>query len=140
MIKILFLCVNNGFLKGMGIPLGDPKRLADEPKTGKYTFGKGGAYEIVGNAVVLESFAYVMPGSIISHHSSVGFATIICSGVSIAGNTSIGSSCYIGIGATVSDHLTISNNVIVGSGSNVVSDLTIPGVYYGNPARWIRDV
>lgn len=94
----------------------------------------------IGSAVVLESFVHVMPSSTISHHSSVGFATIICSGVSIGGNTSIGSSCYIGIGVTISDHLTISNNVIVGSGSNVVSDLTIPGVYYGNPARWIRDV
>ena len=46
-------CRNNGFLKGMGIPLGDPKRLADEPKKGKYTFGKGGDYEIVGNVATL---------------------------------------------------------------------------------------
>ena len=40
---------NNGFLEGMGIPLGDPKLLADEPATGKYTGGKGGDYTIVGN-------------------------------------------------------------------------------------------
>jgi fructose transport system substrate-binding protein len=46
-------CRNNGFLKGMGIPLGDPKKLADEPKTGKYTSGKGGAYQIVGNVATL---------------------------------------------------------------------------------------
>ena len=46
-------CRDNGFLKGMGIPLGDPKKLADEPKTGKYTGGKGGAYQIVGNVATL---------------------------------------------------------------------------------------
>lgn len=46
-------CRNNGFLKGMGIPLGDPKKLADEPKTGRYTGGKGGSYEIVGNVATL---------------------------------------------------------------------------------------
>jgi fructose transport system substrate-binding protein len=46
-------CRDNGFLKGFGIPLGDPKKLADEPKTGKYTGGKGGAYQIVGNVATL---------------------------------------------------------------------------------------
>jgi len=46
-------CRDNGFLKGMGIPLGNPKILGDEPKTGKYTFGKGGDYEIVGNVATL---------------------------------------------------------------------------------------
>jgi fructose transport system substrate-binding protein len=41
---------DQGFLEGMGIPVGDPKKNGDEPKTGKYTGGKGGDYEIVGNA------------------------------------------------------------------------------------------
>jgi fructose transport system substrate-binding protein len=40
---------DNGFLKGMGIELGDPKKMGDEPQSGKYTGGKGGDYEIVGN-------------------------------------------------------------------------------------------
>lgn len=37
---------DNGFLEGMGIPVNDPNKMADEAKTGKYS---GGAYEIVGN-------------------------------------------------------------------------------------------
>jgi len=40
---------DQGFLEGMGIPVGDPKKNGDEPKTGKYTGGKGGDYEIIGN-------------------------------------------------------------------------------------------
>ncbi|MBI4941454.1 MAG: substrate-binding domain-containing protein [Actinobacteria bacterium] len=40
---------DQGFLEGMGIPVGDPKVNGDEPKSGKYTGGKGGDYVIVGN-------------------------------------------------------------------------------------------
>lgn len=40
---------DQGFLEGMGIGVGDPKKNGDEPKTGRYTGGKGGDYEIVGN-------------------------------------------------------------------------------------------
>ena len=37
---------DQGFLEGMGIGIGDPKKNGDEPKTGTYS---GGDYEIVGN-------------------------------------------------------------------------------------------
>jgi fructose transport system substrate-binding protein len=40
---------DQGFLKGLGVDLGDPKKNGDEAKTGKYTGGKGGDYTIVGN-------------------------------------------------------------------------------------------
>ena len=40
---------DQGFLTGMGIPVGDPKKNGDEAKTGNYTGGKGGSYEIVCN-------------------------------------------------------------------------------------------
>ena len=39
-------CRDNGFLKGMGIDVKDPKVMGDEAKTGKYS---GGDYVIVGN-------------------------------------------------------------------------------------------
>ena len=40
---------DNGFLSGMGIDIKDGKVMGDEAPTGKYTGGKGGDYEIVGN-------------------------------------------------------------------------------------------
>ncbi len=40
---------DQGFLQGMGIPLNDPNKNADEAKTGHYSGGRGGEYEIVGN-------------------------------------------------------------------------------------------
>jgi fructose transport system substrate-binding protein len=40
---------DQGFLTGLGINTADKKKNGDEAKTGKYTGGKGGDYEIVGN-------------------------------------------------------------------------------------------
>jgi len=40
---------NQGFLKGLGIDTADEKVNGDEAKSGKYTGGKGGDYEIAGN-------------------------------------------------------------------------------------------
>jgi fructose transport system substrate-binding protein len=49
--KIVSVDVNRdqGFLTGMGIDVGDKAKNGDEAKTGKYTGGKGGDYEIVCN-------------------------------------------------------------------------------------------
>jgi ABC-type sugar transport system substrate-binding protein len=40
---------DQGFLTGMGIDVKDPKKNGDEAKTGKYTGGTGGTYEIACN-------------------------------------------------------------------------------------------
>lgn len=37
---------DHGFLEGMGIPVGNPNLNGQEPKSGKYTGGKGGSYSI----------------------------------------------------------------------------------------------
>jgi fructose transport system substrate-binding protein len=44
---------DQGFLTGMGIDVKDKKKNGDEDKTGKYTGGKGGDYEIVCNEPTL---------------------------------------------------------------------------------------
>ena len=40
-------CRANGFLKGLGVTVPDPKDMNSAAKTGTYTTGKGGDYEIV---------------------------------------------------------------------------------------------
>lgn len=37
---------DHGFLKGMGIPVGNPNMNGGEPKSGKYSGGKGGSYKV----------------------------------------------------------------------------------------------
>ena len=39
-------CRDNGFLRGMGIDIGELTVIGDEPETGSYTTGSGGDYEI----------------------------------------------------------------------------------------------
>jgi fructose transport system substrate-binding protein len=39
-------CRDNGFLRGMGIEIGDLTVIGDEPESGSYTTGAGGEYEI----------------------------------------------------------------------------------------------
>ena len=46
-------CRDNGFLKGFGIDVNDPKIMGDEAKTGSYSGINSGKYEIVGNVATL---------------------------------------------------------------------------------------
>jgi acetyltransferase-like isoleucine patch superfamily enzyme len=51
--------------------------------------------------------------------------------------TSIGNSVSIGSNATILP-VTICDDVVIGAGSVVVRNITEPGVYAGNPARFIK--
>jgi acetyltransferase-like isoleucine patch superfamily enzyme len=51
--------------------------------------------------------------------------------------TRIGDRVYLGSGATLLP-VTICDDVVVGAGSVVTKDLNEPGIYAGNPARFLR--
>ena len=53
--------------------------------------------------------------------------------------TVVGNHVSIGSNATVLP-VSICNDVVIGAGSVVTKDITKPGVYAGNPARWLRAV
>jgi sugar O-acyltransferase (sialic acid O-acetyltransferase NeuD family) len=76
----------------------------------------------------------------ISHDFKCGDYNSISPGVIIAGNVVIGSRVFIGVGATIIDNIKICDDVIVGAGSVVIKNIIKSGVYYGNPARFIRDI
>lgn len=52
-------------------------------------------------------------------------------------STTIGSNCLIGSNSTILP-VRICDNVIIGAGSVVSKDIKKPGVYVGNPARFLR--
>lgn len=54
-------------------------------------------------------------------------------------STTIGDRVSIGSNATIMP-VTICNDVVIGAGSVVTKDITQPGIYAGNPARFIRSV
>ena len=53
--------------------------------------------------------------------------------------TSIGNRVSIGSNATIMP-VSIADDVVIGAGSVVVSDIERPGIYAGNPAKWLRGV
>jgi acetyltransferase-like isoleucine patch superfamily enzyme len=53
--------------------------------------------------------------------------------------TNIGNHVSIGTNATILT-VTICDHVVIGAGSVVTKDITKPGVYAGNPARFIRSL
>lgn len=52
--------------------------------------------------------------------------------------TTVGNHVSIGSNATILP-VTIADNVVIGAGSVVTKDLLKPGIYAGNPARFIRN-
>jgi acetyltransferase-like isoleucine patch superfamily enzyme len=52
-------------------------------------------------------------------------------------STRIGNRVSIGSNATILP-VTVCDDVVVGAGAVVTRDITVPGVYAGNPARFIR--
>ena len=54
-------------------------------------------------------------------------------------STRLGNRVFIGTNATVLP-VTICDNVVVGAGAVVTKDISKPGIYAGNPARYLRAV
>lgn len=54
-------------------------------------------------------------------------------------NTRIGNRVSVGSNATILP-VTICDDVVIGAGSVVTRDITRPGIYAGNPARFIRGI
>ena len=54
-------------------------------------------------------------------------------------STTIGNSVSIGTNATILP-VSICNNVVIGAGAVVTKDIKDPGIYAGNPARFIRAI
>lgn len=54
-------------------------------------------------------------------------------------STRIGNNVSIGSNATILP-VSICNNIVIGAGSVVTKDITKPGIYAGNPAKFIRSI
>jgi len=74
----------------------------------------------------------------IGHNSIIGKHNILTSGTNIGGSVTIGDHCFFGLNSVVRPHVTIKDSVYVGMGSIVVNDLLQEGMYYGSPARYVR--
>lgn len=80
----------------------------------------------------------VFSNSVIEHDCKLGNNINIAPGVSIAGNVTIKNNVYIGVGANIIDGVTINQNSIIGAGSTVLKNVEAYSVYFGAPARKIK--
>lgn len=75
----------------------------------------------------------------IGHNCIVGKDNFFAPGVLLAGGTEIGDNCYIWQGVITRSYVSICSNVVIGAGAVVMEDITKPGVYYGVPARYVKE-
>lgn len=87
---------------------------------------------VIGKGTMISSLCVVGANTIIGQNCTL----TIQSGVS--GSARIGDRVWLGIGAKVRDYVSICDDVFVGMGSVVIKDITEPGIYAGNPCRFLR--
>lgn len=75
----------------------------------------------------------------IAHNSIIEKDTVFAVGVLTSGSVKIGKRCWLGTGSIIRNGVSICSDVVIGTGSVVVKDIVKPGIYIGNPARFLRD-
>ena len=110
---------------------------------------------VIGDYVEVGAFSTVCSGTIspttvdhhtkiddhvhISHNCRVGSNVTITACAEISGSVQIGDGAWIGPNASILQGLTISANALIGIGAVVTKSADASQVYFGNPARRIRD-
>ena len=87
---------------------------------------------VIGKGTMISSLCVIGANSIIGQNCTI----TIQAGVS--GSARIGDRCWLGIGAKVRDYVRICDDVFIGMGAVVTRDITEPGIYAGNPCRFLR--
>ena len=77
--------------------------------------------------------------SIIDHDNTLKNFSSTGPGVTTGGNTQLGQCSHLGIGSTVKHQILIGDNTIVGAQSLVVKNCENNSVYFGIPAKKIKN-
>ena len=93
----------------------------------------------IGPFTEIHNFVTINRNTSIGHHNVIEEFVTISPGVNIAGHVLIKRNTLIGIGAVILNNITIGANVIIGAGTVVTKDIPDNTVWYGVPAKYIRD-
>lgn len=77
-------------------------------------------------------------GNCIAHDTQIGAHSFLSPCVTIAGFVKIGMCNIIGINTTIIDNIKTEASVQIGGGGVVIKSIDTPGLYVGNPVRFIR--
>jgi acetyltransferase-like isoleucine patch superfamily enzyme len=74
----------------------------------------------------------------IGHNVRIGKNSFIAPGVLLGGGTQVGDDCFVWQGVITRSYVTLGDRVIVAAGSVVMHDLLEPGIYLGQPAKYLK--
>ena len=74
----------------------------------------------------------------IAHDTVIGKHCFLSPRVAVAGFVTVGNLCVLGINATIIDNIAIKENTRLGGATVVIKNIEKPGLYVGNPAKFIR--
>lgn len=110
--------------------------IEDNVEIGPYTVIHRGTFE----STIIKSGVRIGAKNNIAHNNMIGENTVFAAGVITNGSVKIGKNCWIGSGALIRNGISICDDVVIGLGAVVIKDVTKPGIYVGNPAKWLKPV
>lgn len=84
-------------------------------------------------------FTFVNRNATVGHHSVVQDYCTLNPGCNIAGCCEIKTHTTIGMGANIIDHVVVEKDSFIGAGSVVTKNTEKSGMFYGVPAKFVRD-
>ncbi len=94
----------------------------------------------IGANVCIGSHTLILQNTVIGHDTKVGSGCSIAAGVTISGAGVIEDECYIGANSSMRENIRVAGRTLIGIGSVLVKNIECSGIYYGNPAKFIREL
>lgn len=88
---------------------------------------------VIGDNVVVNTGSQVNHDNVVEDHVYIASGVVLSGGVTIHENTLIDDGVIITLGTSV------PKDSIVGAGAVITKSFDKPGIYYGNPAKYIRE-
>lgn len=74
----------------------------------------------------------------IAHNCRIGRNSLIIAAAEISGSVDVGENVWVGPNATIINGIKICDDAFIGLAAAVTKPITEPGIYAGNPARFLR--
>lgn len=87
---------------------------------------------------VIKSNTILNLGCSIAHDTTIGAHSFLAPRVSVAGFVTIDEHCILGVNCTIVNNLNICDKTQIGAGAVLTRSIDRSGVYFGNPAKFIR--
>jgi sugar O-acyltransferase (sialic acid O-acetyltransferase NeuD family) len=93
---------------------------------------------VIDQNVTIEDNVLMNISCTVAHDTVIGKHSFLSPSVAIAGFVNVKEQCIIGINSTIIDNITMTAKTQIGGGGVVIKDIDEPGLYVGNPVKFIR--